>query len=127
MDKIIKKDVLEKIITYAFIMAAIDGDLDPKEVEIIENFTDDHWNDEWGDSEDFLNKLDKEVVEFFLPKPGRTGIEAFQKDFMNKYQDKLDNEHQIILIELMEKVMMADGVMDEDEITLLNLIKSTDN
>lgn len=116
----LSKPELKKIVLCAFIMSGVDGYIDEDEVEVIREFTENCWDDSFGDIDDFFIEIDSEVVNVFVPSKGKFNLdENVVVDILKDVS--LDVVH--TLKGLMIKVMEADGVIDPAEIALIQVIE----
>jgi len=117
----LSKDALKKIVICAFIMSGIDGYMDDSEFEVISDFTDRNWTDSFGDKESFFKEVDHEVLEFFVPATGRFEL---SNDNINDIVRGLNRKEEQLMLDLMNRVMEADGILDQSEVSLMKQIKS---
>ncbi|NQU66042.1 MAG: TerB family tellurite resistance protein [SAR324 cluster bacterium] len=116
----LSKPALKKIVLCSYIMSGIDGYMDESEFEVIEEFTDKNWLEIFGEKEEFFKEIDHEVLAFFVPTEGKFGL---NKDNIIKIIDDLTIEEELVLMNLMNGVMEADGIIDPAEVSLMKIIK----
>lgn len=117
----LSKSALKRIVLCSYIMSGIDGYMDESEFEVIADFTDQHWQDSFGDKEDFYKEIDSEVLAFFVPASGKFEINP---DSINPIIEEMTLDEVTILLGLMNDVMEADGIIDPAEVSLFKLIKN---
>jgi hypothetical protein len=116
----LSKIALKKIVLCSYIMSGIDGYMDESEFEVIEEFTTGHWLETFGNKDDFYKEVDREVLSFFVPAQGKFEL---NKESIVKIIDDLTLEEELLLQELMNDVMEADGIIDPAEVSLMKIIK----
>ena len=116
----LSKSALKKIVLCAYIMSGIDGYMDESEFEAIEEFTARNWLESFGDKDDFYKEIDQDVLGFFIPAQGKFEL---KKESIVKIIDDLTLEEELLLQELMNDVMEADGIIDPAEVSLMKIIK----
>jgi len=116
----LSKAALKKIVLCSYIMSGIDGYMDESEFEVIEEFTAAQWLETFGDKDDFYKEIDREVLSFFVPTQGKFEL---NKESIVKIIDDLTFEEELLLQELMNDVMEADGIIDPAEVSLMKIIK----
>lgn len=110
---------LKKVVFCAFIMSGVDGYIDDDEVDVIREFTENNWKDEFGDIDDFFVSIDAEVVDVLVPVNGKFNLE---EKFITDILKEMSIDIVIMLKGLMTQVMEADGVIDPAEVSLIKVI-----
>ncbi len=117
----LNKSALKKIVLCSFIMSGIDGYMDESEFEVISEFTNRNWEETFGEIEEFYKEIDREVLEFFVPTSGKFQLNP---ESISGIIDDLTLEEEIVLLDLMNDVMEADGIIDPAEVSLIKIIKN---
>ena len=116
----LSKSALKKIVLCSYIMSGIDGYMDESEFEVIEAFVTANWLESLEDKDEFYKEIDQEVLSFFIPAQGKFEL---NKDSIVKIVDELTLEEELMLQDLMNDVMEADGIIDPAEVSLMKIIK----
>jgi len=109
----LSKVALKKIVLCSYIMSGIDGYMDESEFEVIEAFAAENWLESFGDKDEFYKEIDSEVLTFFIPNQGKFEL---NKESIIKIIDDLTLEAELVLRDLMNDVMEADGIIDPAEV-----------
>ncbi len=117
----LNKPALKKIVLCSYIMSGIDGYMDESEFEVIAEFANENWLESFGEQEDFYKEIDREVLAFFVPNQGKFELNP---DSITKIVNDLTLEEVTLLMNLMNDVMEADGILDPAEVNLMKIIKS---
>lgn len=114
------KDVLMKVVFCAFIMSGIDGHMDDDETDLIKDFTTNHWKEEFGNIDAFYIQVEKAVMQYFVPDEDKPQLD---NDSLNDTLSELTVGEELILIELLKDVMMADEIIEPAEAELLQRVE----
>jgi len=112
---------LQSITFAAFVMAAVDGFMDDNEIETINRFAQERWNPTFGPIDKFMRAIDDQIVYFFE----NLGNAEVEDHLFERVIPNLSADEKCVLIDLVIEVMEADGVMEDEEIHLLNRLKQS--
>jgi len=110
----ISQQSLHKIVFAAFVMAAVDGFIDDKEIETINRFTQEQWSLDFEAVDQFMRDIDDKIVLLFESLHD----DNIEDRLFEEIIPTLNSDEKTVLIGLAENVMKADGVLDEEELAL---------
>ena len=123
MNDIKSKSLLKQISFLAYIMAAIDKDLDEEEVLIIRNFIESNWNSEYGDIEKFIRVIDQETIEIVFSDGEESLFDEKIDTYIAVLKEVLNDAQRKDFLEFIEKVIAADDFINRNELKLFDRYK----
>lgn len=109
---IFDEDGLRNAITCAVLMSYIDGELHEKEWEIILRFVDAHWKKSSQEFKQFIDDVKEQIAPYLIQSVAYYGI---LDELVDNLIKEMTNSQKVVLLNLIEDIMIADGVLTSEE------------
>lgn len=111
---------LKNVFTCALLMSHIDGVVHEKELAIILRFMNDHWKPDYQDLKQARADIEEQIAPYLIESVAFKGM---MNEFVDNLTKRMSDAQKITLLNLVEDIMMADGIMTSEEETLFETFK----
>ncbi|MCG8337853.1 MAG: TerB family tellurite resistance protein [Proteobacteria bacterium] len=111
---------LKKAFTCALLMSHIDGQVHEKELALILRFVNEHWKTDYQDLTQVRADIEEEIKPYLIESIAFKGMIS---EFVDNLTKQMSDAQKVILLNLVEDTMMADGIMTSEEEALFETFK----
>lgn len=123
IDEIKSKTLLKQISILAYVMAAVDKDLDDEEVIIIRSFIERNWKTEYGNMDKFVGEVDRETIDVVFEDTGNVSLNGQVDNLISGLKPQLSAVQRESFLSFMEEIIAADDYINPAETALLERYK----
>ncbi len=115
--RLFDETTLKRVISSAVLMSSIDGEVHEKEWDVIKQFMEEHWQDEYESFEVHEEKIKNEIKHLLNKK---SQLQQRLNSIVDHLTCDLTSEQKNIVLNLVGNVMIADGIMTIEESKLFS-------